>query len=69
MRNYIRFLSFRLSQFVSATRVTSREGIVLDSGVRAIETPPRDTLGNTGSTILATLGVGPLIVGRFVKHG
>lgn len=66
--DYVRFRSFRLSPFVSATRVAAREGVVLDGDIRAIETPPMNSPGAKGSEVLANLGVEPERVRRFIRR-
>lgn len=64
----VRFRSFRLTPFVSATRIAAREGVVLDGDIRAIETPPLDSPGVKGSEVLTVVGVEPAKVRRFIKH-
>jgi hypothetical protein len=67
--SYVRFRSFRLTPFVSATRIAAREGVVLDGDIRAIETPPMNSVGTKGSEVFATLGLQPEKVLRFIYPG
>lgn len=66
--DHVRFRSFRLGPFISPTRVAAREGVVLDGDIRAIETPPLDSPGATGTVVLAALGVETATIRRFIKH-